>query len=149
MSAADLAEVRALDFEGVRRILPQRFPFILVDRVTELEPGTRIVAVKNVTANEPHFVGHFPDQAVMPGVFIIEAAAQAVAIMCRTTTGEEARAYLASTAMAFRRVVIPGDQMLIEATVSRRVSNLVIAKVKVRVSGAVVADGEITVAQKD
>ena len=149
MSAASLPAIRTLDFEGVRRILPQGFPFILVDRVTELEPGTRIVAVKNVTATEPHFAGHFPGQAVMPGVLIIEAAAQAVAIMCRTGTSGEARAYLANTTMSFRQVVTPGDQMLIEARVFRRIANLLIAKVKVRVAGVVVADGEITVAQKD
>ena len=113
------------------------------------EPGTRIVAVKNVTATEPHFAGHFPGQAVMPGVLIIEAAAQAVAIMCRTGTSGEARAYLANTTMSFRQVVTPGDQMLIEARVFRRMANLLIAKVKVRVAGVVVADGEITVAQKD
>jgi len=149
MSAAALPEIRRLDFEAVRRILPQRFPLILVDRVTELEPGSRIVAVKNVTANEMHFLGHFPDQAVMPGVLIIEAAAQAVAIMCRTETSEEARGYLANATMSFRQVVTPGDQMLIEASVYRRVASLLIAKVKVRVAGAVVADGEITVAQKE
>jgi 3-hydroxyacyl-[acyl-carrier-protein] dehydratase len=149
MSAAAPSDIRQLDFEAVRRILPHRFPLILVDRVTELEPGSRIVAVKNVTANELHFLGHFPDQAVMPGVLIIEAAAQAVAIMCRTGTSEEARGYLAHTTMSFRQVVTPGDQMLIEASVYRRVGKLLIAKVKVRVAGAVVADGELTVAQKE
>jgi 3-hydroxymyristoyl/3-hydroxydecanoyl-(acyl carrier protein) dehydratase len=84
----------------------------------------------------------------MPGVLIIEAAAQAVAIMCRTESDAEARAYLANVNMSFRLLVTPGDQMVIEAGVHRRMGNLLIAKVKVRVAGAVVAEGEITVAQK-
>jgi 3-hydroxyacyl-[acyl-carrier-protein] dehydratase len=149
MSAAASAAVRELHFEQVRRLLPQRFPLILIDRVVELEPGSRIVAIKNVTGNELHFLGHFPDRAVMPGVLIIEAAAQAVAILGRSAeTSGASLHYLANANMSFRRVVTPGDQMVIQAGVQRRMGNLLIAKIKILVGDAVAADGEITVAQK-
>jgi 3-hydroxyacyl-[acyl-carrier-protein] dehydratase len=148
MSAAAVDSVpRRLDFEEVRRILPHRFPLILVDRVTELEPGSRIVAVKNVSGNELHFLGHFPQLAVMPGVLIIEAAAQAVTIMC--LVGEEidqSPRYLANANVSFRVPVTPGDQMVIEARVLRRMGNLLIAKVKVLVAETLVASGELTLA---
>ena len=148
MSAAPVPAAPPLDFEAVRRILPHSFPFLLIDRVTELEPGARIVALKNVSGNEPYFPGHFPDQAVMPGALILEAAAQAVGILFRTAADQTVQGYLAQAAMSFRRVVTPGDQMLIEAVAHRRLGSLRIAKVKVLVAGVLVADGELTVACK-
>jgi 3-hydroxyacyl-[acyl-carrier-protein] dehydratase len=153
MSAAANPATTQLDFEQIRQILPHRFPLILVDRVIDLEPGSRIVALKNVTGNELHFLGHFPHVAIMPGVLIIEAAAQAVALMCLTKNSEEKRFsgtslhYLANANMSFRVPVRPGDQMVIEAGFLRRLRNLVIAKIKVLVAGNVAADGEVTLAQ--
>ena len=145
---------RRLDFDQIRRILPHRFPLILIDRVSDLEPGARIVAVKNVTGNEMHFLGHFPQMAVMPGVLIIEAAAQAVTIMClaefncEPRPGEMSPQYLANANVSFRVPVTPGDQMVIEARVLRQMSNLLIAKVKVSVAEVLVASGELTLARK-
>ena len=142
--------VRRLGFEEVRQILPQRFPLILVDRVLELEPGVRIVALKNVTGNELQFLGHFPQMAVMPGVLIIEAAAQAVILM---HAGEQPGGpvpdprprFLANANISFRVPVTPGDQMVIEAAGVRRVGHLAIARVKIFVGETVVAAGELTV----
>jgi 3-hydroxyacyl-[acyl-carrier-protein] dehydratase len=155
MSALAESPAVRLDFDQVRRILPQKFPLILIDRVTELEPGSRIVALKNVTGNELHFLGHFPEFAVMPGVLIIEAAAQAVIILCSAEENTESLPsrsasphYLANANMSFRVPVTPGDQMLIEAKVHRRVGNLLVAKIKVAVTGTQVADGELTLVKK-
>ena len=155
MSAAAVDTVpRRLDFEQVRRILPHRFPLILIDRVSDLEPGARIVAIKNVTGNEMHFLGHFPQMAVMPGVLIIEAAAQAATIMCLAENSGEppfddtSLRYLANANVSFRVPVTPGDQMVIEAKVLRQMGNLLVAKVKILVADVVVASGELTLAQK-
>jgi 3-hydroxyacyl-[acyl-carrier-protein] dehydratase len=151
-----LAEPAAvcLDFEQVRRILPHRFPLILIDRVIELDPGSRIVALKNVTGNEMHFLGHFAEFAIMPGVLIIEAAAQAVTLLSNLPAGEPPAQgttslhYLANANMSFRAPVTPGDQMILQAAVHRRLGNLLVAKVKIFVSNKLVADGELTVGRK-
>jgi 3-hydroxyacyl-[acyl-carrier-protein] dehydratase len=143
---AESSRVSCLDFEQVRQILPHRFPLILIDRVTDLAPGSRIVALKNVSGNELHFLGHFPQLAVMPGVLIIEAAAQAVTIMCLAGESEERPRYLANANVSFKVPVTPGDQMVIEAKALRRIGNLLIAKMKVFVMDTVVASGELTLA---
>jgi 3-hydroxyacyl-[acyl-carrier-protein] dehydratase len=142
-----VSAIRRLDFEQVRRILPQRFPLILIDRVAELEPGVRIVAIKNVAGNELHFLGHFPQIAVMPGVLIIEAAAQAVILLClagQPLDRDSSPGFLANANFSFRVPVTPGDQMVIEAGIVRRMGNLLIAKAKVFVTDWLVASGELT-----
>jgi 3-hydroxyacyl-[acyl-carrier-protein] dehydratase len=144
-------EIGRLDFEQVRQMLPQRFPLILIDRVAELEPGLRIVAIKNVTGNELQFLGHFPGRAVMPGVLIIEAAAQAVILMCRAgqpQTRDSSPGFLANANISFRVPVTPGDQMVIEAGRVRRMGNLLIAKVRVLVTDRLVASGELTLSNR-
>ena len=114
----------ALDIHQVLKKLPHRYPFLLVDRVVELEKGVRILAVKNVTINEPQFTGHFPGVPVMPGVLIIEAMAQACAMLAFARMGGERDPeklfYFASIDNArFKRVVIPGDQLRFECTFLR------------------------------
>ncbi len=105
----------------IRQLIPHRYPFLLVDRIEEVEPGVRAVGVKNVTQNEPFFEGHFPDYPVMPGVLIVEAMAQvgAVGVMAK----EEFRGKLALFAgidgVRFRRQVIPGDVLRMEVEISR------------------------------
>ena len=105
----------------IMRILPHRYPFLLVDRVLELEPGVRAVAVKNVTANEPHFTGHFPGRPIMPGVLIVEALAQAAGVAVLTL--DEYRGKLGLFAgideCRFRRMVVPGDTLRLEVTVEK------------------------------
>lgn len=111
-----------LDINEIMRILPHRFPFLLIDRVIDLEPKQRIVAIKNVTINEPFFAGHFPDMPIMPGVLIVEAIAQAGGALLLTELSEEVRAqrlmvFTGIERARFRRPIVPGDQVRIEVEV--------------------------------
>jgi 3-hydroxyacyl-[acyl-carrier-protein] dehydratase len=113
-----------MDIQEILRKLPHRYPIILVDRVLELVPGERVVALKNVTINEPYFMGHFPGHPVMPGVLIIEALAQACAILAFVTLeakeGDGTLFYFAGIdAARFKKPVIPGDQLRLEAEMGR------------------------------
>lgn len=113
-----------MDINAVRRQLPHRYPFLLVDRVLECEPGKSIRAIKNVTVNEPFFIGHFPHRPVMPGVMIIEALAQAAGILAFRTAGvipdENTRFFFVGIDKArFRRPVEPGDQLVLKAELQR------------------------------
>ncbi|HBG06928.1 MAG: 3-hydroxyacyl-[acyl-carrier-protein] dehydratase FabZ [Geobacteraceae bacterium GWC2_58_44] len=107
-----------LDIVQIMELLPHRYPFLLVDKVIELEQGKRIVAIKNVTMNEPFFQGHFPGFPVMPGVLIIEAMAQVAAIMAYLTasedSGDKVSYFMAIDKARFRKPVKPGDTMRIE-----------------------------------
>src|SRR5277367_4706923 len=112
------------DITEILRYLPHRYPFLLVDRVLECIPGESITALKNVTYNEPFFPGHFPGRPVMPGVMIIEALAQTAGILCFVTAGiypdENTLFYFVGIDKArFRRPVVPGDQLILEAQVER------------------------------
>jgi 3-hydroxyacyl-[acyl-carrier-protein] dehydratase len=118
-----------LDIHQVLRKLPHRYPFLLIDRVLEVEPGQRIMAVKNVTINEPYFVGHFPRRPVMPGVLLLEGMAQAAALLSFETAGEEPDErtvyYFAGVDGArFKRPVEPGDQLIFEVTLLRGKSGI-------------------------
>ncbi|WP_067866228.1 3-hydroxyacyl-ACP dehydratase FabZ [Neptuniibacter marinus] len=111
-----------MDVNEIREYLPHRYPFLLVDRVLELEKGTSIVAIKNVTVNEPFFNGHFPDYPVMPGVLIVEAMAQAAGIlgfktMDKTPQDGSIYYFVGADKLRFKRPVVPGDQLKLEATV--------------------------------
>ena len=113
-----------LDIKQILRLMPHRYPILLVDRVLELEPGVRIAAIKNVSVNEPHFQGHFPGHPVMPGVLIIEALAQAAAVLTYVTmktSYPEGTLFLFAgiDGARFKRPVEPGDQLLLEATMDR------------------------------
>ena len=109
-----------MDIVEIMSILPHRYPLLLIDRVLEIEPKTRIVALKNVTACEPHFTGHFPDYPIMPGVLIIEAIAQAGGALLLTEIPDRHSKLMVFTGIdgaKFRRPVVPGDQLRIEVTV--------------------------------
>ena len=115
--------------DEVMRRLPHRYPMLLVDRVLECEAGKRIVALKNVTANEQYFTGHFPGRPVMPGVMILEALAQAAGILTFVTAGiypdDSVRFYFAGIDKArFRRPIVPGDQLILKATLERRIRTI-------------------------
>ncbi len=113
----------ALDSTEIRATLPHRYPFLLVDRISELEPGRRIVGIKNVTINEPFFQGHFPDRPVMPGVLILEAMAQVGGVLAFKSSPLEGRpvVYLTGIDKAkFRKPVVPGDQLRLEVEVLKR-----------------------------
>lgn len=113
-----------MNIKQIMEYLPHRYPFLLVDRIVECEPGKRIVALKNVTMNEPFFTGHFPHYAVMPGVLVIEAMAQAAAILSFKSMGiepdDKSVYYFAGIDKArFKRPVHPGDQLLLEVSAGR------------------------------
>src|ERR1700692_4683185 len=135
----------ALDIEAIRDILPHRYPFLLVDRIEELE-AERIVGIKNVTINEPFFVGHFPDFPVMPGALIVEAMAQVagVLVLSQIEDRKNKLVLLASVEEAkFRRPVRPGDQLRIEMKVAKRKATIAKMFGTATVDGVVVAEAEM------
>ena len=112
-----------MDLAAIKELIPHRYPFLLVDRVDELTPGQSIVAIKNVTANEPFFQGHFPDFPVMPGVLILESIAQAGALLMlheSADPGSHVPFFAGIDKARFRRPVVPGDQLRIEVSVLRQ-----------------------------
>ena len=124
-----MTESISLDIMGVRRLLPHRYPFLLVDRVLECKKGENIRAIKNVTANEPFFPGHFPHRPVMPGVMIIEALAQAAGILAFITADvvpdESTQFYFVGIDEArFRKPVQPGDQLILTAKLERQMRGI-------------------------
>ncbi len=133
-----------LDIQAIRQILPHRYPMLLVDRIVELE-ADRIVGIKNVTANEPFFAGHFPEFPVMPGVLIIEAMAQVAGVLVFKDLGSAQKAvFLASIDQAkFRRPVVPGDQLRIEMKVGKRKAFVAKMYGTATVDGVVVAEAEV------
>jgi 3-hydroxyacyl-[acyl-carrier-protein] dehydratase len=138
-----------MDITEIMSILPHRYPFLLIDRVIEMERKQRIVALKNVTANEPHFTGHFPDYPIMPGVLTIEAMAQAGGALLLTEFSEEERAdklmvFTGIEEARFRRPIVPGDQLRIEVTVLNWRSRAVKMQGVCTVEGKVAADAIIT-----
>jgi 3-hydroxyacyl-[acyl-carrier-protein] dehydratase len=108
-----------MDIKDIQKLLPHRYPFLLVDRIVELVPATKAVGIKNVTINEEFFKGHFPDQPIMPGVLIIEALAQVAAILAFKTGGDAGKAvYFMSIERAkFRKPVVPGDQLKLDVSI--------------------------------
>lgn len=135
-----------LTIQQILKLLPHRYPMLLVDRVLELEEGKRIVGLKNVTANEPFFQGHFPGAPVMPGVLIIEAMAQcgAILFLSRIPERDSKLFYFASIDKArFRKPVVPGDQLTLELTVLQKRANTAKLRGEARVDGAVVAEAEL------
>ncbi len=132
----------------ILRILPHRYPFLLVDRVLELEPGKRVVALKNVTLNEPFFVGHFPGTPIMPGVLILEMMAQAGGVMLLTLDAHKGElAYLVGVEKArFRKTVLPGDTLTAEIVMLKSRSNMGWVKATAHVSGKLVCEAELAFA---
>ena len=129
-----------MDIVEIMSILPHRYPLLLIDRIIELERKTRIVALKNVSINEPHFAGHFPDFPIMPGVLMVEAIAQAGAALLLTEIPDRASKLMVFTGIdsaKFRRPVVPGDQLRIEVTVL----NWRTSAVKMR--GVATVDGKV------
>ena len=137
-----------MDIHEILRLLPHRYPIILVDRVLELVPGERIIALKNVTINEPYFMGHFPGHPVMPGVLIIESLAQACAILAFVTLeakeGDGTLFYFAGIdAARFKKPVIPGDQLRLEAEMGRAKRGIGKFTARALVGGQVVCETEM------
>ncbi|WP_420840433.1 3-hydroxyacyl-ACP dehydratase FabZ [Melittangium boletus] len=144
-----------MDIQEIQQLLPHRYPFLLVDRVVEIVPGQKITAYKNVTMNEPFFNGHFPGHPVMPGVLILEALAQASAILAYKTSQldpSRSLSYLMGVDGArFRKPVVPGDRLQLNIEVIRHKGGIWKTKGTATVDGVRVAEGEFlaTVVDKD
>jgi 3-hydroxyacyl-[acyl-carrier-protein] dehydratase len=137
-----------MDIQGVLEHLPQRYPLLMVDRVLACEPGQRIRALKNISANEPQFLGHFPGRPIMPGVLILEAMAQAACILALRTMGETASArrtyyYAGIDGARFKRPVVPGDQLELEVDLLAHKRGIWKFACIARVGGDVAAEAEI------
>lgn len=141
-----------IEAKEILSILPHRYPILLVDRVEELEPGKRIVAIKNVTFNEPFFQGHFPGQPIMPGVFMIEAMAQVGGVLA-IRSEPEARSklvyFLGIEKAKFRKPVVPGDQIRFTVEVLQRRGAFWRLKGEGHVSGKLVVEAELTAMLSD
>jgi len=138
----------SLNIQEILEYLPHRYPFLLIDRVIECELGKRIRALKNVSVNEPYFNGHFPYYKVMPGVLIVEAMAQAAAILSFRTMGikpdDKSVYYFAGIDRArFKKPVMPGDQLVLEVSIERNVRNVVKYAGKAYVDDVLVAEAEL------
>jgi 3-hydroxyacyl-[acyl-carrier-protein] dehydratase len=142
-----------VDVSRIQELLPHRYPFLLVDRVLELEPNQRILAVKNVSINEPFFQGHFPGHPVMPGVLVLEALAQAGGLLTQLSAtgvdaGDEKLFYLVKIDNArFSRMVVPGDQLMLEVKLKRVIRNMAMYECSASVDGKQVASADILCAE--
>src|SRR3954463_6195804 len=142
-----------MDIQEVLAHLPQRYPFLMIDRVKEIDPGKRIVAVKNVSANEPHFQGHFPGRPIMPGVLILEAMAQAAGLLVFKTQGTKPDPnsvyyYVGIDNARFKRPVVPGDVLEIDVTMERFLRGIGRFSCVARVEGQMAAEATILCAMK-
>jgi 3-hydroxyacyl-[acyl-carrier-protein] dehydratase len=140
--------VNSMDIRQILEYLPHRYPFLLVDRVVSCEPGKRVVAIKNVTINEPFFAGHFPHHPVMPGVLIIEALAQAAAILTFSTHNHKADDtsvyyFVGIDKARFKKPVIPGDTLELNAEIKRYARGIWWFSAHARVADQVVTEAEL------
>ena len=139
---------KSYDILGIMERLPHRYPFLLVDRILDLVPGKRVVALKNVTMNEPFFMGHFPNEPVMPGVLILEAMAQAGGVLTWESADEKKKKsmtfyFTAMDRVRFRKMVVPGDQLIFEIELLKMRSNAVKMTGTAKVDGALVAEAQM------
>ena len=136
-----------LDINKVMELLPHRYPFLLVDRVLEFEPGKSLSAIKNVSINEPFFQGHFPHQPIMPGVLILEAMAQATGLLAFSDMGDDHKTKLYMLVgidkSRFRGQVAPGDQLRLDITLKRSMRGIGMYQCQALVDGEVVAEAEM------
>lgn len=140
-------DIKQLDIMNILKVLPHRYPFVLIDRILEIVPGESIRALKNVTINEPFFQGHFPSEPVMPGVLIMEGMAQAGAVLAYMTEQEKVGKSLVYFAgmdkVRFRRKIVPGDQIIFDISVLKRKSKIYKLAGKASVDGKLAAEAEL------
>ena len=141
------------DVNKIMELLPHRYPFLLVDRVTNVEPGASLSAIKNVTANEPFFQGHFPGQPIMPGVLILEAMAQATGLLAFSGMVDAHKSSLYMLVgidkARFRGQVVPGDQLQLEISLKRTMRGIGMFDCQALVDGKVVAEAEMMCSSQD
>ncbi len=137
-----------MDIHAIFQTLPHRYPFLMVDRILEIEPGQRAVGIKNVTINEPYFTGHWPQQPVMPGVLMVEAMAQVAGIflLCGADAEGQQAFFGGIDKVRFRRQVVPGDQLITEAELIKQRGSIGKVRTVARVDGEVACEGELTFA---
>ncbi len=143
-----------MDIQEILEHLPHRYPFLLVDRVLECEPGKRLKALKNVSVNEPMFTGHFPERPIFPGVLIMEALAQATGILAFKTTnskpdGTSLYYFAGIDNCRFKQPVVPGDQMILEVEIIKQKRGIWKFKAEALVDGKVVASADLMCAQQE
>ncbi|MDR6936689.1 MULTISPECIES: 3-hydroxyacyl-ACP dehydratase FabZ [unclassified Luteibacter] len=154
MTEPKAAVTLPVDVEQIQRLLPHRYPFLLVDRVTAIDPGKTITAIKNVTINEPFFQGHFPGHPVMPGVLIVEAMAQTAGLLTQITSQVDGQSgsplfYLVKVDNArFSAVVAPGDQLVMHVSLKRLIRGMGLFEAQATVDGKVVACCELMCAAR-
>jgi 3-hydroxyacyl-[acyl-carrier-protein] dehydratase len=143
-----MSKATAIDIHQILKLLPHRYPFLLVDRVLEITPRESITALKNVTMNEPFFQGHFPDFPVMPGVLIIEALAQTAALLAFSEVRQENAVYYFAgiDGARFKKPVLPGDQLIMTAKFERERAGIYKFHVQATVDGVLAAEANITCA---
>lgn len=145
-------EAKTVDVTEIMKLLPHRYPFLLVDKVVDFEEGKWLKAVKNVSVNEPCFTGHFPHQPIFPGVLILEAMAQATGVLAMKTYGklsEDELYYFAAIDNArFKRPVVPGDQLVLEVEFLKEVRGITKFTGKAYVDGKVVCEADLMCARK-
>ncbi|HUL32208.1 MAG TPA: 3-hydroxyacyl-ACP dehydratase FabZ [Thermodesulfobacteriota bacterium] len=136
-----------IEIDEIMKILPHAYPFLLVDRIVEIEPGKRIAGIKNVTYNEPFFPGHFPGHPIMPGVLIVEAMAQTAGVLAFKSPPQEERGksvfFLGIDNVRFRKPVIPGDQLRLEVEITKHRQTVWGFAGKALVDGKLVAEAEL------
>jgi 3-hydroxyacyl-[acyl-carrier-protein] dehydratase len=143
-----------LDFEEIKKLIPQRFPFIMIDRVIHVEPGREATSVKNVSGNDIFFLGHFPEKAVMPGVAIIEAMAQTSIVLFASGKTPEPAAenplyFLGSVKARFHHPVVPGDQLVIKAAMVKSLPNGAYVSAEAYVSDSKVSEADLVFSVKN
>jgi 3-hydroxyacyl-[acyl-carrier-protein] dehydratase len=143
-----------MDITQIMKYLPHRYPFLLVDRVLELVPNERVVAIKNVTMNEPHFPGHFPHHPVMPGVLMIEALAQTAGLLAFRSSGKEITEnsvvyFVGIDGARFKRPVVPGDQLRMEASILRHTRGIWKFAARATVDGQLACEAELMCTLKE
>ena len=143
-----------MEITEIMRHLPHRYPFLLVDRVLELVPNERVVAIKNVSMNEPHFPGHFPHHPVMPGVLIIEAMAQAAGLLAFRSSGKETTEnsviyFVGIDNARFKRPVVPGDQLRLEAKITKNMRGIWKFEARAMVGDQLACEAELMCTLRD
>ena len=146
-----IASDPAMGIDKILKLFPHRYPMVMIDRVLEIEPGKRIRGIKNVTINEPYFPGHFPDQPVMPGVLILEALAQISGLLLLESAkawGQKAF-FMAAEKVKFRKPVLPGDRLVLEAEVLRTKGKILKTSARATVEGELASEAEILISLID
>lgn len=146
MADAAVSTLEAVDIMGLMKLLPHRYPFLMIDRIVDIDGDNSAVGVKNVSINEPYFLGHFPGQPVMPGVLIVEAMAQTAGAICirAAHVGKPSLVYfLTIDGAKFRKPVVPGDQLRIHVSKLKKRGNLLKFACEALVDGSKVAEAEI------